>query len=337
MRLMTYKTLIASLLAIALASAACTQEEAPPPTPDIESTVLALLPSPTPTATPNLDATIDARIAATVAALPTTAPSPVPTAAPPPTPVPAPTPTAVPAPTPVPIATPTPQLVIVVTATPVPTRIPEPTQTPTPAMSPTPVTMFGPSDVNLEHDPDNGTFESYATGVSVADAIVTARFVNPYDADEHPFSFGILLRVHDDPNEKVLACLIHSNGWVPGIASYEFVEFDLASGLPPIEADIGNRGPVNVLERVEDAPLMLQGEGDTNNVEVRIIGRRLTLTVNDWVVGEISPVFITGAGDVVVATGVYGESEQAGAVTRVLDLTVRPGENTGSSGSVPGF
>ena len=166
------------------------------------------------------------------------------------------------------------------------------------------------------------------------DVVVTATFVNPYDASEHPFSFGIFVRVPEDPGEKSFGCLIHSNGWVDGIASYQFVELNSTSTLLLFDRDIDSIGPVNVPSRQEDDPLMRQGAEETNKIEVRVVGRRLTLSVNDWVVGELSPIFITGPGDVVVATGVYDMTEVDGAVTGVTDLTVRPAE--GAPSSVPG-
>ena len=332
MRLRTCKNLLVCLLVMALVSAACTSDDGTTTHPDVEATVLALLPTATPTATPNLDATIEARIAATVATLPTVAPRPSPTATASPAPAPAPTAAPVPVPTSAPPATPTPRPVVVDTPTPSPTATRAATRTPTPV--PTPVMSFGPRDIDLSHNPGNGTFEYFSTGVDTADAVVTARFVNPYDASDHPFSYGIFIRVPDDPDGKGFACVIHSDGWVSGIASFEFAELGLASGLPAIGSDLGERGPVNVLSRPEDTPLMRQGEGEVNEIEVTVTGLRLTLSVNDWVVGEVAPVFITGAGDVVVATGVYEGTEQAGAVTRVLDLTVRPAEE--GAGPVPG-
>ena len=331
MRSPTCKTLLVLFVAIALSAAACTSPDDPEQHPDVEATVLALLPTVTPTATPNLDATVEAGIAATVAALPTVPPRPSPTAAPQPIPTSAPTPAPTPMPAPTAVPAPTPRPVIVV-VTPTPIRTPVATPTPTPL--PTPVRSFGPIDIQLAHNPGNGTLEYFSTGVSVADAVITARFVNPYDAEDHPFSFGIFIRVPEDPGGRAFACLIHSNGWVPGIASYEFVEVGLSSGLPPIGTDVGNRGPANALERQEEVPLMRQGEGEINEIEVRVVGRRLSLVINNWVVGEASPIFITGAGDVAVATGAYEDTEQAGAVTEVLDFTVRPAEAHISS--VPG-
>ena len=329
MRLATWKALAVSLVVLTFSPVACSPTPETPAAPNVEATVLALLPTVTPTATPNLDATVEAGIAATIAAFPTTppAPTPVPTALP--TPTPAPTPTPTPAPTPTPTAIPTPVPTVVNTPTPTPT----PFFTPTPTPLPTPTTSFGPLNVDLSHDPDDESPEYYSTGVSVADVVITAQFVNPYAASEHPFSFGFFIRVPDDPTEKALACLIKSDGWIPGVPSYEFLEYDFASGWQ--STGTGNRGPVNGPDWNEGIALMRQGDGEMNELSVTVADRRLTISVNDWVVGEFSPVFITGAGDVVVATGVYEDSEQAGAVTRVLDLTVRPAEP--STSSAPGF
>ena len=328
MRLSIWKALAVSLLVVAFSPVACTPTPETPAAPNVEATVLALLPTVAPTATPNLDATVEAGIAATIAAFPTTppAPTPVPTALP--TPTPAPTPTPTPAPTPTPTAIPTPVPTVVNTPTPTPT----PFFTPTPTPLPTPTTSFGPLNVDLSHDPDDESPEYYSTGVSVADVVITAQFVNPYAASEHPFSFGIFVRVPDDPTQKALACLIQSDGWIPGVPSYEVLEYDFASGWQT--TGTGDRGGVNGPDWIDGVLLMRQGEGEMNELKVTVSGRRLTISVNDWVVGEYFPIFITGAGDVVVATGVYEDSEQAGAVTRVLDLTVRPVEQ--STSAAPG-
>ena len=328
MSLATWKALAVFLVIVAFSSVVCSDDPETDTPPDVEGTVLALLPTPVPTATPDLEATVDARIAATVSALPTVRPVPTPGPAVLPTPGPAPVPTPVPAPTPGPVPTATPILVVVNTPTPTPT----PALTPTPTPTPTPPETFGPSNVELAHDPTNGFPEYYSTGISIEDAEITARFVNPYAASEHPFSIGIFVRVPDDPNEKAFACLIHSEGWTSEVASFEFVEFDFASGSLPIGT--GTWGPIHGSDLLDGIPLTRQGEGEINEIVVTITGRRVSLRVNGWVVGEVAPIFITGAGDVIVATGVYAETEQAGAVTEVLDLTVRPAE--GDSGSAPG-
>ena len=328
MSLATWKTLAASLLIVTFSSVACSPEPTPVAPPNVEATVLALLPTVAPTATPNLDATVEAGIAATIAAFPTSVPTPrpVPTTLPVPTPAPTPTATPAPTPTPMPTATPTPVPTAVNTPTPTPAFTPTPTPRPTPTMS------FGPLNVDLSHDPDDGSPAYYSTGVSVADVVVTANFVNPYEASEHPFSFGIFVRVPDDPTEKALACLIQSDGWIAGVPSYEVLEYDFASGWQNI--GMGDRGGVNGPDWIDGVLLMRQGEGEMNELKVTVSGRRLTISVNDWVVGEYFPIFITGAGDVVVATGVYEDSEQAGAVTRVVDLTVRTVEQ--STSAAPG-
>ena len=333
MRLAAWKAVVLGLVALAASTVVCTSDsESQTPHPDVEATVRALLPTATATATPNLDATIDARIAATVAALPTPVPAPTPA-------VPAPAPTPVPAPAPTPVPTPTPPPVVADTPTPVPTATPTPVPTPVP--TPTPVMSFGPRDVELPHDPGNGRPEHFTAGVTVADAVVTARFVNPYDASEGPFSYGVFIRVPDDPGGNAFGCVIHSDGWVEGIASFEFVEAPLRSRLPALvpgaapgpRADV--RGPVSDLQRQDDTPLMRQGAGEVNEVQVTVVGQSLTLIVNNVVVGTAGPIFITGAGDVAVAVGVYAGTEREAAVTEVQGFTVEPA-NGDATGPVPG-
>ena len=125
----------------------------PTATPNLEATVLAAvaqaLPTETPTPPPDIEATVAAGIAATVAAVPTPTPTPSPTpdldatvearmsatiaAIPTPTHTPAPTPTPTPTTTPTPTLMPTPTPSPTATQRPTPTRRPTATPTPNPA------------------------------------------------------------------------------------------------------------------------------------------------------------------------------------------------------------
>ena len=74
---------------------------------------------------------------------------------------------------------------------------PGPTATPTPTPTPLPASrlVFGPVDGSIAHDPDDGFIELYrAQGVTTVDAIIEARFHNPYPSAEGSWSSGFLFR-----------------------------------------------------------------------------------------------------------------------------------------------
>ena len=85
------------------------------------------------------------------------------------------------------------------TGQPLPTPTPTPTATPTPSATATPLpasrVVFGPVDGSIEHDPDDGLIDVYrARGVTTADAIIEARFHNPYSRTEGDWSSGFMFR-----------------------------------------------------------------------------------------------------------------------------------------------
>ena len=78
-----------------------------------------------------------------------------------------------------------------------PTATPTATPTPTPTATPLPASrvVFGPVSGSIAHDPDDGTIDTYhARGVTTADAIIEARFHNPYSRAEGNWSSGFLFR-----------------------------------------------------------------------------------------------------------------------------------------------
>ena len=85
------------------------------------------------------------------------------------------------------------------TGQPLPTPTPTPTATPTPTPTATPLpasrVVFGPVDGSIAHDPDDRTIDTYrAGGVTTADAVIEARFYNPYSRTEGSWNSGFLFR-----------------------------------------------------------------------------------------------------------------------------------------------
>ena len=75
---------------------------------------------------------------------------------------------------------------------------PRPTPTPAPTRRPTPAPGgsggYGPTDGDLWHDPTDGFIETEYAGVSFADGIVSATFINPYSASTQSWDYGFMLR-----------------------------------------------------------------------------------------------------------------------------------------------
>ena len=53
---------------------------------------------------------------------------------------------------------------------------------------------FGPTQDAIVHDPDDKAIAIRSSGVNVADAMIEARFFNPYSTTEGPWSYGFLFR-----------------------------------------------------------------------------------------------------------------------------------------------
>ena len=60
---------------------------------------------------------------------------------------------------------------------------------------PAPKPLFGPTDSEIKHDPDDGFIDDYrATGVTIRDGVIEARFFNPYSTEVGEWSSGFLFR-----------------------------------------------------------------------------------------------------------------------------------------------
>ena len=94
---------------------------------------------------------------------------------------------------------------------------PSPTATPTPTPTATPLpasrVIFGPVDGSIAHDPNDGTIDTYpAQGVTTADAIIEARFYNPYPRAEGDWNSGFLFR-HRGSNRFHVVIVTEDEVW----------------------------------------------------------------------------------------------------------------------------
>ena len=68
----------------------------------------------------------------------------------------------------------------------------------------------GPWPGHIHHEPDDLSIEIVETRFQAADAVVSARFHNPYDGSQNNFDYGFILR--DDAENPSVAFVVHSDG-----------------------------------------------------------------------------------------------------------------------------
>ena len=179
-----------------------------------------------------------------------------------------------------------------------------PTPTPTRRPSPTPSYGggygFGPTSGELWHDPTDGFIKAEAADVFLADAVISATFVNPYSAATHSWDYGFMFR--NERGGPVVFIVVSSYGaWELYWRGDNQESQDISSGrLKTFETH----------------------DGGSNHLWVVAVGERGYFFVNGEFVAALDLSAVTGAGDVSVITGSYTGNERAGTVTRYEDFAV---------------
>ena len=180
------------------------------------------------------------------------------------------------------------------------TGTPPPTATPTPASR----VIFGPVSGSIEHDPDDGTIDTYrARGVTTADAIIEARFHNPYSSAEGSWSSGFMFR---RPRSNWFHAVIVTDNsvWYHYLSSG-----DSGSGRDRVGAGYS--------EHIDtDA-------NGSNLVRVVADGGGGTLSVNGHHVADLDLSGLTEAGGVSAVAGYFTGDGLKGKSTRFEDFTIR--------------
>ena len=176
--------------------------------------------------------------------------------------------------------------------------IERPDPTPTPAVRPA-RDNWGPASGDLPHNPTDNLIRVEYADVSIADMVVQATFVNPYDASENPWDYGFILRDNADGPHLMLLVTSRSR-W----------------------AAITRAGPFEPLERIDAGtlPILDASSGGRNHLMVVSIGGRGWFFVNGDFVSAVDLSSVTSEGDAAVITGAYTGDEVAGAVTRFEDF-----------------
>jgi hypothetical protein len=135
-------------------------------------------------------------------------------------------------------------------------------------------------------------------GVEVQDFVAQATFVNPSNAAESPWDFGIAFREQESGDH--FRVIVASDGtWEYQIG----LQTDLAGGA---------------------VPSLNFEEGATNTLEVIAAGGSVGFSVNGLFVSELDATDLGGASDVWVGSGFHQANAVEGEVTRFQDFTVWP-------------
>ena len=177
-----------------------------------------------------------------------------------------------------------------------PAPIPTPTRRPATTPVPGQTADFGPTSGELKHEPTDGLIKVEFAGVSVADMIAEATFVNPYSAASNDWDYGFLLRVERN-GSRIHLVLTSDQRWV-------------LNWRETPSADTSQRLGGGTLETFNT------GTGGRNHLRVVAIGERGWLFVNGEFVSTLDLSDVTDAGEVAVITGAFTGNEVAGAVTR---------------------
>ena len=142
-------------------------------------------------------------------------------------------------------------------------------------------------------------------GVDVEDFVARVEFINPSDATDRPWDFGIAFREQENGD--------HYRVTVASDGSWEYqigLQADLAGGtVPSLSFEAGGR----------------------NVLEVVVAGDSAGFSVNGVFVSELNASELHGASDVWVGSGLHQANANDGQVTRFEGFTVWPLETAGIS------
>ncbi len=196
---------------------------------------------------------------------------------------------------------------------------PPPMPTPVVEATQTPSYIFGPVSGSIEHDPDDGFIDVHRANVSIADAIIEARFFNPYSAQVGEWSSGFLFRKGQRNTFHVI--VVSSNGaWYHNLRTGDVdAEHELAAEFSShIDTTAGGSNHIRVVTNGEEGWLFINGAFVS------------TLNLNDLIgSGGVSAI-----GSYYRGHGISGESTRfEGYIIRRLSKKYGPGD--GSIGHDP--
>ena len=159
---------------------------------------------------------------------------------------------------------------------------------------------FGPDSATIFDEPGLiGTFESDA--VTLADAIVEARFLNPYPTSAGSWSNGFLLR-HSASNTFHAVFIRSNREW------YHYVRTGTAES--------------STLLQQTSSTAINTSTGGSNVVRVVVVGNEGWLFINGTFAGALDLSGLTVRGNTTAMTGYFSTDKITGESTRFEDFTV---------------
>jgi hypothetical protein len=144
--------------------------------------------------------------------------------------------------------------------------------------------IYGPTSGALVHDPTLTNIPEFPASVWEANGNVKATFYNPYSSAAHSFSYGFSFRMNSTDSQMVF--ISSDSMW------YHYARM--------VDGDkLVGSGVLTNLDLTETG---------TNQIGVVFVGDIGWLFINNSLVTDLDLSDVTGAGDIRVVTGVYGET-----------------------------
>ena len=172
----------------------------------------------------------------------------------------------------------------------------DPSSTPATAATPDSApARFGPTDVEIDHEPEDGKIETAFARINAADMWLDAAFVNPDAADEQTIDYGFIIRRSGADSAPVFVVFTTDSEW------YVF-------------AGIGDN---RILVHEGEIEGFNTVAGGRNRIQLAAVGDRGWLFCNEQFVAELDLSSTTEAGTVGVMTGFFAGNEVEGESTKV--------------------
>lgn len=185
--------------------------------------------------------------------------------------------------------------------------LPTPAPTPGAVTTQTPGYVFGPESGTIEHDPYSGFIDTYRADVSVSDAVIEARFYNPYSEQQGDWSNGFMFRhrrTGQFPSFHIL--VVHSNGsW------YHYLR------------STGD-GEDDILLNTQYSRQISTATGGSNRIRIIAKGSEGWLFINGEFMTNLDLSGLTSAGSVYAVGSYFQDDGITGKSTRFENFTIRP-------------
>ena len=159
-----------------------------------------------------------------------------------------------------------------------------------------------PESGSIEHDPNDGFVDTFRANISVSDAVIEARFFNPYSTYHGSWSSGFIFRRAESNVFHVV--VVNSNG-----AWYHY----LRTGNVDTEQDLAG----------EYSNHINTAANDSNHIRIIANGSKGWLFINDAYVADLNLSGLTDPGNVSAVSSYFQDDGIAGQSTRFEDFTIR--------------